>query len=70
MHLLNYCYDNDTDRIEPIDEVEITLKEVSDGTIKVYHLDGETTNFEVEIDGETVKVILKDVPVYTVITVE
>jgi len=70
VHLLNYCYDNDKDQIEPIDEVEITLKEVSDGIIHVYHLDGETTNFEVEMEGETVKVILKDVPVYTVITVE
>jgi len=70
VHLLNYCYDNDKDQIEPIDEVEITLKEVSDGTIHVYHLDGETTNFEVKKDDETVKVILKDVPVYTVVTVE
>lgn len=70
VHLLNYCYDKDKDQIEPIDEVEITLKEVSDGTIHVYQLDGETTNFEVETDGEAVKVILKDVPVYTVVTVE
>ena len=70
VHLLNYDYDKERDLTIPACNVEVLLKELSGNDIHVWTLDGETDGFEVTRDGDVTKVLLHQVPVYTVITVE
>ena len=70
VHLLNYDYDGKTDRITPVCNVEVMLKKLSGSRIRVWTLDGETHDFDAVKEGDVTKVLLHQVPVYTVITAE
>ena len=70
VHLLNYDYDGETDQIKPVCNVEVTLKELTGSNIRVFTLDGETDDFDAAREGGVTKVLLHQVPVYTVITAE
>ncbi len=96
VHLLNYAYDDASDAIIPVENVEVRLnalgtakeqnmeKEVLNDTdaaqgsagrkpapsVRVFHLDGESGNFTVRKDGDSLTVCLEKLPVYTVIAVE
>ena len=50
--------------------MEVTLKELTGSNIRVFTLDGETDNFDAAREGGVTKVLLHQVPVYTVITAE
>lgn len=69
VHLLNYDYDMEEDRVRPVGELEVTLRETA-GEVKVWGLDGEVPESEYEVirkDGE-ITVKLFDVGVYRVVT--
>ena len=68
IHLLNYDYRKETDRVEPVDELKITLRELPGETVRVYRLDGQTQEYSAE-KGDSFAITLKNVPVYTVIAV-
>ena len=67
---MNYDYDGKTNKITPACNVEVLLKELSGSNNRVWTLDGATHDFEVAREGDVTKVLLHQVPVYTVITIE
>lgn len=68
VHLLNYAYEAETDRVRPAENVVLSLKETK-GRVRVCTLDGESEDFTETRDGDTLTVTLRSVPVYTVVTV-
>ena len=70
MHLLNYAYDASADRVVPAENVRVTLRALSGSAIRVYTLEGETSDFTVEKNGEDTVVTLKNAGVYTAIVCE
>ncbi len=69
VHLLNYAYDPERDAVEPARGVELVLDDVPGGEVRVYRLDGEADDFEAVRDGERLTVKLREVSVYTAVTV-
>ncbi len=68
IHLLNYQYDEQADRILPREELRFTLRRAAPGEPKVYVPAGvEKPECRVERDGETVTVILRNAGLYTVV---
>jgi hypothetical protein len=71
VHLLNYDYDKEEDRIRPIEEAEVTLRETASKEVKVWSLDGEVPagEFEVVRREKEISVKLFNVGVYRVIEI-
>lgn len=69
IHLLNYGYHADMDAVQPLENVTLTIRDVS-GTVHLWTLDGESQDFTVSADGDTRVVSIHHLPVYAVLTVE
>jgi len=69
VHLLNYGYNPSTDTTAAIEEVTLTLRDVC-GKPKLYTLDGVVPDLSYVVDGDTMKITLGDVGLYTVIAIE
>ena len=71
VHLLNYDYDKEEDRIRPIEEAEVTLRETASKEVKVWSLDGEVPAGEYEVERKDGEIIVKlfNVGVYRVIEI-
>ncbi len=68
IHLLNYSYHESTDVTEPIAEVTLTVRDIC-GEPKVYTLNGDVLpEMNFAADGDAVRVTLKNVPLYTVVS--
>ena len=68
VHLLNYQYDERTDRVEPLESLELTLRDVPGTASEILVPAGERVpGCEVVREGERVRLILRNVGLYTVI---
>lgn len=67
VHLLNYGYDATKDRIEPVHQVTLRLRDVA-GPIRVFTLDGETDRFSVTVENDETVVTLETLQVYAAVT--
>ncbi len=68
IHLMNYDYDAAADRVRPLEEVTLTLKETA-GEARVFTLDGVVPEMTCVRRPETLTVTLRNLPLYTVVTV-
>ena len=69
LHILNYNWDADADRVVPLDRVCFTLKNVPCGYVRAFSLSGDGTQAEVcaESTADGVFLTVQNLPAYTVI---
>jgi len=72
IHLLNYDYREETDAVEKIGELTLTLRDLPGEQIRVYHLDGEGSadEFAAVWEKDGLHLTLRDLPLYTVVEVK
>ena len=69
VHLLNYDYHEETDRVEEIDSLEVVLRDCPDGETAVYRLDGKKADYMVRREKDALILTIRDVPLYMVVSV-
>ena len=68
IHLLNYRYDENEDRVLPIEQVELVLRNVADTAPEILVPEGCTApEAETLREGETIRLVLRNAGLYTVI---
>ena len=68
VHLLNYRYDEQADRVLPAERVELELRDVDAGKLRILAPAGDPLpDCDVSREGETVKVVLRNAGLYTVL---
>lgn len=68
VHLLNYSYDEQADRILPIERLELTLRDVPDGEPEILVPDGvPVPACEIRREGNVARVTLRNAGLYTLI---
>lgn len=68
IHLLNYQYDEKTDRVLPIDVLELTVRDVPDGDPEILVPEGWTVpSCEIRREGNLARVTLRNAGLYTLI---
>jgi hypothetical protein len=68
IHLLNYQYDERADQVAPVENLELTLRDVAGTAPEMLVPEGDRVpDCEVIREGERVKLILRNVGLYTVI---
>ena len=69
VHVLNYAYDKEQDAVQPIDSMQILLRDLPGDHFKIYTPQGNTLPFRVSAENGETKLVLEEVPVYTVIEI-
>ena len=69
IHLLNYDYDEEKDRVAEIPALEVVVTDCPDGRIEMYRLDGREQEYIAKREGEKLILTLRNVSLYTVIAV-
>jgi len=68
IHILNYRYSKEEDRVLPIDKLTLKIRGTYGGEmVKVHTLDGRAIPYETATDGDAFAITLYEVPIYTVI---
>ena len=68
VHILNYQYSAELDRIEAIPELDLHVKGVAGNKLEILALDGKTpTNHSIHMDNSDICIQLKNVGLYTVL---
>lgn len=71
VHLLNYAYDREKDRMVSPGEVKVVLKDVAGRSIRIWGLDGEApaTDHDVKKEADGIEVTIRNMGVYKVIEI-
>ncbi|MGF7141820.1 hypothetical protein HNQ56_000230 [Anaerotaenia torta] len=68
IHLLNYNYDSEKDSVMPVPALGVTVKKPASAQgVKLYTLDGTEVKYSAEVQGDTMKLTIYDMPLYLVI---
>jgi len=68
IHLLNYRYDEPADRVMPVEKLELTLRNVAGAAPEILVPEGSPVpECETAAEGDTVRVILRNAGLYTVL---
>ncbi len=68
IHVLNYRYDEQADRVSPIERLELTIRDVAGKTPEILVPEGDPVPaWEISREGEKTKMILRNAGLYTVI---
>ena len=68
VHVLNYNYDAEADRIVNVPEISVKVKGAFGKALEVICMNGQKApSYTLEADGDDVRVTLKDAGVYTVL---
>ena len=69
VHVLNYTYNKEEDAVRPIENLEISLRELQGDAFRIYTLDGSEVPFSTRKEAEDTVICLERVPVYLVIEI-
>ena len=67
VHLLNYRYDENEDRVLPIEDVELTLRNVADHFSLITPENIPLPGISIKRDGDETQVSLKNIGLYTIL---
>lgn len=68
VHLLNYQYDEEADRVLPVSELRLTLRDVPAGEPEILVPEGiEPPSCEIAVSGAVTEVVLRNAGLYTVL---
>ena len=68
IHLLNYRYDEQADRVLPADRLELALRDVAAGDPVILVPDGSPApSYEITREGDMAKLVLRNAGLYTVV---
>ncbi len=71
IHLLNYLYDEQADRVQPIEKLELTLRNVPGTVPRILVPEGSPVpGCETVREGEKTRIILRNAGLYTVLVFE
>lgn len=68
IHALNYGYSSEQDAILPVPQVTFSVRQTN-GPVALYTLDGQIPAHTVDTSGDTLRITIENLPLYTVIVV-
>ena len=69
VHVLNYNYDADADKIQPASEITLRVKAVADKALEIIVPEGQIIpEYSLHSDGDDLTITLKNIGLYTVLS--
>jgi len=67
LHLLNYNYDSELDRVLPIPSLKVSVRRPENAkSVELYTLDGSKVEYSCEVQDDRMNIEIKNMPVYLV----